>query len=367
MNNKKLTFLVAFLTIGTASCQTNGDKDHPGSANNQAEYRSLGLDGRLAIVTGGASGIGRSVCTVFAREGATVVVADRNRTGSNETIELLQGTVPSQQNDDRDNTGSGNDQSECRSLGLSGRLAIVTGGASGIGRSVCMVLARGGATVVVADRNRTGSNETLHVLQASYKGDHRAIFVDVSNSNAVSNLFGEIESLFVGRKISVVVNSAGIPEMGAPIGETSDTEFDDIIATNLRGTFLVDRAAVRHMLANNVTDGAIVNVASILAKTGAPQLSAYSASKGGVVSLTKAVALEVANMGIRVNTILPGPTDTPFYANFPAELVAEIAGSPALKRMARPQEISETIAFMCSPKSSFMTGAAIDVAGGIIA
>ncbi|KAG0444308.1 hypothetical protein HPB47_013940 [Ixodes persulcatus] len=121
------------------------------------------------------------------------------------------------------------------------------------------------------------------------------------------------------------------------------------------------------MLANNVTDGAIVNVASILAKTGARQLSAYSASKGGVVSLTKALALEVANMGIRVNTILPGPTDTPFYASLPAGFVTEAAQSPALKRMARPEEISETIAFMCSSKSSFMTGAAVDVTGGTIA
>ncbi|EEC08262.1 short-chain alcohol dehydrogenase, putative [Ixodes scapularis] len=118
------------------------------------------------------------------------------------------------------------------------------------------------------------------------------------------------------------------------------------------------------MLANNVTDGAIVNIPSILSKTGAPLLSSYSASKGGVVSLTKAVALEVANMGIRVNTILPGPTDTPFYDSFPVEFATGAAQSAALKRMARPEEISETIAFMCSPKSSFMTGAAIDVTGG---
>ncbi|XP_029826604.2 (3R)-3-hydroxyacyl-CoA dehydrogenase-like [Ixodes scapularis] len=292
MNGKNLNFYVAFLAIGTALCQTDGDQDSPGSAKNQTECRSLGLDGRLAIVTGGASGIGRSVCLVFAREGATVVVADRNRTGSAETIEML---------------------------------------------------------------------------QASYKGDHRAIYVDVSNSTAVSNLFEEIESSFPGRKISVVVNSAGISGMLAPIEETNDTAYDLVIATNLRGTFLIDRATVRHMLANNVTDGAIVNIASITAKTGSPMLPPYTASKGGVVSLTKAVALEVASKGIRVNTILPGPVDTPLTQKLPKDFVDELIEQTAFKRLAQPQEISETIAFMCSPKSSFMTGAAIDVTGGVIA
>ncbi|KAM7300093.1 putative short-chain alcohol dehydrogenase [Ixodes scapularis] len=270
-------------------------------------------------------------------------------------------TVISQTNGDWDNPGSASHQTECRSLGLDGRLALVTGGASGIGRSVCMVLAREGATVVVADRNRTGSDETIQMLQASYEGDHRAIYVDVSNPTAVSKLFEEIESSFPGRNISVVVNSAGIPGVVAPIEEISDAEFDDVILTNLRGTFLIDRASVRHMLSNNVTDGAIVNIASSLADTGFATLPVYSASKGGVVSLTKAVALEVASKGIRVNAMLPGPVDTPFYANFSAELVAKVAQSSPLKRMARPEEISETIGFMCSPKSSFMTGAAVEL------
>ncbi|CAN7976113.1 unnamed protein product [Ixodes persulcatus] len=194
-----------------------------------------------------------------------------------------------------------------------------------------MVLAREGATVVVADRNRTGSNETIQTLQASYKGDHRAIYVDVSNPSAVSKLFEEMESSFPGRNISVVVNSAGIPGVVAPIEEMNDAEFDDVLHT--QGTFLIDRALLRHMLSNNVTDGAIVNIASSLADTGFAKLPVYSASKGGVVSLTKAVALEVASKGIRVNAILPGPVDTPFYANFSAELVAKVAQSSPLKRI----------------------------------
>ncbi|CAN7995398.1 unnamed protein product [Ixodes hexagonus] len=119
------------------------------------------------------------------------------------------------------------------------------------------------------------------------------------------------------------------------------------------------------MLANNVTDGAIVNIASSFAETGTPVFPAYSAAKGGVVSLTKAVALEVASKGIRVNVILPGPIDTPLLASLSADLVAASVESTALKRKGRPEEIADVIAFMCSPKSSFMTGAAVDVNGGI--
>ncbi|CAN7995384.1 unnamed protein product, partial [Ixodes hexagonus] len=263
--------------------------------------------------------------------------------------------------------GSANGQTECCPFGLDGRLAIVTGGASGIGRSVCMVLAREGATVVVADRNRTGSDETIQMLQASYKGNHKAILVDISNSTAVSNLFEDIKSSFPRKTVSAVVNSAGIVERPAPIQYMTDTAFDDTLATNLRGTFLIDRASVKSMLANNVTDGAIVNIASIIAKTAYPRFVPYSASKGGVVSLTKAVALEVASKGIRVNAMLPGPVDTPLLARLPEDVVADLVDKTALKRNARPDEIAETIAFMCSPKSSYMIGAAVDVTGGIIA
>ncbi|KAG0437378.1 hypothetical protein HPB47_017468 [Ixodes persulcatus] len=280
---------------------------------------------------------------------------------------LAIGTVICQRHDIKEIPESVCRQSECQSLGLAGRLALVTGGASGIGRSVCMVLAREGATVVVADRNRTGSNETIEMLQASYEGDHQAIYVDVSNSTAVNNLFEEIESSFYERKVSVVVNSAGIMGTLALIQETSDADFDDVIGTNLRGTFLINRASVKHMLAKNVTGGAIVNIASIAVKTGSPLFSPYSASKGGVVSLTKSVALEVASKGIRVNTILPGPVDTPMIARLPAALQIASAQATAFKRLARPIEIAETIAFMCSPKASFMTGAAVDVTGGIVA
>ncbi|XP_040072245.2 (3R)-3-hydroxyacyl-CoA dehydrogenase-like [Ixodes scapularis] len=225
---------------------------------------------------------------------------------------LALGTELSYTDAHQNNSGSTSNQTECRSLQLNGRLAIVTGGASGIGRSVCMVLAREGATVVVTDKNRTGSDETIQMLQA----------------NTVY--------------LYIVIH------------ERYHCDF--------MGTFLVNRASVTSMLTKSVKDGAIVNIASIAARTGGfPGLSAYSASKGGVISLTKAVALEVATKGIRVNAILPGPVDTPLLEKVPANMLAVLIDQTALKRKARPEEISETIAFMCSPKSSFMTGAAVEV------
>ncbi|KAM7299023.1 (3R)-3-hydroxyacyl-CoA dehydrogenase-like [Ixodes scapularis] len=278
---------------------------------------------------------------------------------------LAVGSLVCQDDGNQETPGPANNQPECQSLGLSGRLAVVTGGASGIGRSVCMVFAREGATVVIADRNKTGSNETLQMLQASYNGDHLTIHVDVSNSTAVSALYEKVEASFPDKKISIVVNCAGIAGDPMTIEKTSDSDFDDVLATNLRGTFLIDRASVKHMLANNVTDGAIVNIASIIGKTGFPEITPYSASKGGVISLTKAVALEVAGRGIRVNAILPGPVDTPMLEKLPEDKVAIFVAATALKRKARPEEISETIAFMCSPKSSFLTGAAVEVTGGV--
>ncbi|CAN8022972.1 unnamed protein product [Ixodes persulcatus] len=117
------------------------------------------------------------------------------------------------------------------------------------------------------------------------------------------------------------------------------------------------------MLSNNVMDGAIVNIASIAARTVLPRGAPYSTSKGGVVTLTKALALEVASRGIRVNAILPGPVDTPLLATAPADIVSVLIAQTSMKRKARPEEISETIAFMCSPKSSFMTGAAVEITG----
>uniref|UniRef100_A0A0K8RMK9 (3R)-3-hydroxyacyl-CoA dehydrogenase n=1 Tax=Ixodes ricinus TaxID=34613 RepID=A0A0K8RMK9_IXORI len=252
------------------------------------------------------------------------------------------------------------------SLELEGRLALVTGGASGIGRSVAMVLARENVTVIVADKNMTGGNETIEYLNMlSQHLHHRAIHVDVRNSTSVEFLIQCIQMEYSDMNISILVNSAGILHQITPVVNLTDDTFDDVISTNLKGTFLVTKEVVKHMLSRNVTGAAIVNIASILGKGGFPGLSAYTASKGGVIAFTKAIAVELATKGIRVNAILPGLTNTPMIQKYGNDTIRErLAKMIPMQRIAEPLEISETIVFMCSMKTSYMTGSTVDVAGG---
>lgn len=253
------------------------------------------------------------------------------------------------------------------SLGLQGRLAIVTGGASGIGRSVCLVLAREGVTVVVADKNSTGSDITLEMMKviSGNESRHMTAFVDVRNSTLVKNMFECVRNSYPDKNISIVVNSAGILHKPRPLVDLSECTYDNTMNTNLKGTFLVTQEAVRSMLSDNVTVGAIVNIASIVGKGGFPTASAYAASKGGIIAFTKSVALELATKGIRVNVVLPGGVHTPMSHQWSNETRRErLATLVPMKRYADPIEISEMIVFLCSNKSSYMTGAPVDIAGG---
>ncbi|CAN7974729.1 unnamed protein product [Ixodes persulcatus] len=229
-----------------------------------------------------------------------------------------------------------------------------------------MVLARENVTVIVADINETGGEETMEYLKLLRKARHRgAIYVDVRNSISVKFLIECIELEYSNMTICIVVNRAGILHEITPVVNLTDDTFDNVISTNLKGTFLVTKEAVKHMLARNVTGAAIVNIASIFGKGGFPGLSAYTASKGGVVAFTKAIAVELATRGIRVNAILPGLTNTPMIQKYENETIKErLRKMIPMQRIAEPLEISETIVFMCSMKTSYMTGSTVDVAGG---
>ncbi|KAH6931603.1 hypothetical protein HPB50_025671 [Hyalomma asiaticum] len=250
-------------------------------------------------------------------------------------------------------------------MSFRGRLALVTGGASGIGAAVCRSLAAEGVTLVVADRQLEAARQVVESLS----GDkHEAFYVDVGDASSVEHLFKCIRTSY-SQPLSIVVNCAGILDM-APLVNTSDEMFDNIIRINLRGTFLINRAAGREMArpekATPEGGAAIVNVASISAKGGGFCCSAYAASKAGVVALTKSVAQELAVHGIRCNAVLPGWTDTPMTAPI-TEKHKDIAMSLSpIKRAAQPEEIAEVIKFLCSPTaSSFVTGATVDVSGGM--
>uniref|UniRef100_A0A090XEL7 Putative mitochondrial/plastidial beta-ketoacyl-acp reductase n=1 Tax=Ixodes ricinus TaxID=34613 RepID=A0A090XEL7_IXORI len=184
---------------------------------------------------------------------------------------------------------------------LLGKVAIVTGGASGIGRSVCQVLDREGAQVIIADINDAKANETLGLLKGE---NHMAIHTDVSVRANVTHLFERVEQIY--GTVDIVINSAGIIQRPSLFTNTSEAAFDKVLSVNLCGTYLVTQAAVTLMLKNeNATGRVILNIASVSGRGGRRFLSSYSASKGAVISFTKSVALEVALLGIRVNTTSP--------------------------------------------------------------
>lgn len=242
------------------------------------------------------------------------------------------------------------------------RLALVTGGGSGIGRSVCHALAKEGCRVIVADINLDGAKTTVESLLGT---GHEALKVDVGESKSVTSLFDNIAKL-CSHPASIVVNCAGVIIDPTPLLDLSEKDFDDIILVNLKGTFLVTQAAARAMTAGSFRDGTIVNIASLTATKCDPGCSAYAASKAGVVALTKVAAKELASQGIRVNGVLPTFTDTPMNAGEElAKVKPKKMASIPLRRTCRPEEVAEVILFLSSPKSSFMTGAAVDISGGL--
>ncbi|XP_077484733.1 (3R)-3-hydroxyacyl-CoA dehydrogenase-like [Amblyomma americanum] len=249
-------------------------------------------------------------------------------------------------------------------MALIGRLALVTGGTSGIGAAVCHALAADGATLIVAGKQL----DAARGVAASLPGEHNhfALPVDIRCSSSVERLFKAVAEIPL--PLSILVNCAGMIRT-APLVDTTDELFDDVVGVNLRGTFLMTREASRRMTSpSNVLPkggGAIVNVASIIAKIGACHSIAYVAAKAGVVGLTKTAAQELAPQGIRCNAVLPGWTDTPMTATLPKEYKVLNDNMTPLGRSAQPCEVAQAIKFLCSPNnSSFITGAALEVTGG---
>ncbi|KAH6931608.1 hypothetical protein HPB50_025676 [Hyalomma asiaticum] len=244
-------------------------------------------------------------------------------------------------------------------------LALVTGGAGGIGQAVCRALAAEGGIVAVADIQLDAAKKVADSLPGNAK--HQAFHVDVGDPSSVDQLFGDIRKSF-SEPLSVVVNAAGILRKCSLV-DCSDDTFDEVIRVNLKGTFLVNRAAGRDMLRSGIPlpkgGAAIVNISSIEAKNGSWSSAAYSASKAGIVAITKSAASELAGHGIRCNAVLPGWTDTPMAVCESEAVKAQALVLMPIKRPAEPTEIAEAIKFLCSPTaSSYVNGAAIEVTGG---
>lgn len=248
---------------------------------------------------------------------------------------------------------------------LAGRVALVTGGGSGMGRAAALAFARKGAHLVVADISASAADETVGLIQAS---GARAISVptDVSSASAVEALVHAAVTTF-GR-LDYAFNNAGINEERGPLAETAEAQWDRILSVNLKGVWLGMKYEIPEM--RRAGGGAIVNNASIVGLTGSRGHAAYVASKHGVIGLTKSAALEYGSHGIRVNAVCPGAIHTPMYVRIegtdPAN-DARIAASIPLGRLGQSEDVAEAVVWLCSDAASFITGHSLVVDGGEIA
>jgi NAD(P)-dependent dehydrogenase (short-subunit alcohol dehydrogenase family) len=233
--------------------------------------------------------------------------------------------------------------------------AIVTGGASGIGAAVVQRLLDGGASVAVLDINIDHANPGA-----------LALIADVSSTSSVNNAVDQVVARF--GQLDIVINNAGIGARGS-IEDNSDEEWAHVLNLNVTGIVRVSRAAIPHLRLSS--SASIVNVCSIAATAGLPNRALYSASKGAVLSLTRAMAADHLSEGIRVNCVNPGTADTPWVSR-----LLELAADPAAERIAlaarqphgrlvRPEEIAEAIAYLADPINSSTTGTSIAVDGGM--
>jgi NAD(P)-dependent dehydrogenase (short-subunit alcohol dehydrogenase family) len=244
---------------------------------------------------------------------------------------------------------------------LDGQVAVITGGARGIGRATAEAFVAAGARVVLADRDLDEAKKA-----ASAMGNAEAHALDVTLEAEVDRFFDDLAAR-TGR-IDILVNNAGASIRKATT-ELSKAEWDTVIAVNQTAVFLCSRAAARHMLARN--SGAIVNLASIMGSSGGglyPNIS-YQASKGAVVNMTRAMAIEWAKEGIRVNAVAPAWVRTGFIAPVLAkpELVSAIEGVTPMGRLVEPEEVAAAILFLASPAASMTTGHVLAIDGGYLA
>ena len=248
---------------------------------------------------------------------------------------------------------------------LAGKVALITGAGSGIGRAIALRFSQEGAMVVVVDWEPEGGSETVSMVQAE-GGDALFVQADVSVEEDVVRMVEMTLSAY-GR-IDILCNNAAIQVFGS-IPETSTDDWHKVTDVNLKGVYLGCKYVIPRMIEQG--GGAIVNTSSVLGLVGDPDLPAYGATKGGILAMTAAMAQAHGRQGIRVNSICPGDVATPLVQEYferqpdPDEALGRVESEYALGRIAQPEEIANVALFLASDESSFVTGAYIKVDGGL--
>ncbi len=245
-------------------------------------------------------------------------------------------------------------------MSVEGKVAVVTGGGSGIGQAAATLLAANGAKVIVADRNVEAAQAVAASLDQAI-----AAGADVSRADDIRSLFKTVDDRF-GR-LDILVNNAGYGVAGTVV-DLDEAEWDRLMSVNVRGMFLCAKHAIPLMIRSG--GGSIVNTGSYTAMVAIPSRAAYVASKGAISSLTRAMALDHASQNIRVNCVAPGTIETPWFdpafakSENPDLFRQELSARCPMNRMGRPEEIAEAILWLASDRASFATGSVLTVDGG---
>jgi 2-hydroxycyclohexanecarboxyl-CoA dehydrogenase len=242
-------------------------------------------------------------------------------------------------------------------MSLKGKVAVVTGGGSGIGRAICIQLAKDGAALAVWDLNRSAAEETVAMVDGA-NGRAIACSGDASTVDGIASAYARTRSEL--GSVTILVNNAAITGM-LPFIDMTEEQWDRMIRINLKGPFLCTKAIVPDMLAAGW--GRIVNISSSSAQLGVPYMSHYVTSKAGIIGFTRSLAMEYADKGITVNNIPPGYIDTPMLRATARNFESTVAASP-MKRAGKPEDIAAACSYLVSEAAGYVTGQTISVNGG---